>query len=139
MGDRALVGGTTPLANELLFGHAYGGKVFAAARQVAGSCHWQLIFDCWTNHPLGYFNPTPRKGTMIVWANLVKILKERMYRVANKDNYRGHLLGQALSRPRALQVKFWTDTQRNHLNAVQGVFVERRGHSPRSCGRPWPP
>ena len=93
--------------------------------QVADSCHWRLIFERWANHRRGDVKPTPRKDTLIFRANWVKILKEGIYRVMDEDKYHGHVPGQTPSRPSGLCVKCETDMQRDHLNALRDVLVER--------------
>ena len=92
---------------------------------MAGSCHWQLIFERWAIYRLGNVKPTPRKDIVIFRANWVKILKQRIYWVMDEDKYSFHVPGQPLSHPSALYVKCETDMQRNHLNAVRHVPTER--------------
>ena len=93
LGYRAELGRTAPLPNEWLPSHAHGGNFLTARGQVAGSCHWQLIFELWADHGLGDVKPTPRKDTMMFWANWVKIEKEGIYRAVDEDKYRGHVPG----------------------------------------------
>ena len=69
---------------------------------MAGSCHWQLVFERWADHRLGDAKPTPRKHTVVFRAYWVKILKEGIYRVMDEDKYHGHIPGPTLSRPSAL-------------------------------------
>ena len=62
-------GRTVPLPNDCIPSHACRGKFLIAGGQVAGSCHWQLIFERWANHCLGDVKPTPRKNIVILRAN----------------------------------------------------------------------
>ena len=94
---------------------------------MAGSCRWQLIFERSADHRRGDVKPTPKKDTVIFRANWAKILKEESYRVVEKDKYHGDVPGDTLSCPSALRVKCETNTQRNPLNAVRDVLVEREG------------
>ena len=92
---------------------------------MAGTCHWQLIFERWADHRLGDVKPSPQKDIVIFRANYVKILKEGIYQVADEDKYHGHVPSQTLLRPSALCVKCETDMQRNRLNVVRDILVER--------------
>ena len=73
-----------------------GGKWRVAA---IGSSFLQRRAD----HRLGDVKPTPRKDTVIFWANRGKIQKEGIYRVIDEDKYHRHLPGWTLSRPCALR------------------------------------
>ena len=94
---------------------------------MAGSYHWQLIFERWADHSLGDGKPTPGKGTVVFRANWVEIVKEGISRVEDEDKYHGHVRSQTLMRPSALRMKCETDTPRG------------RGHRPHSCSKPWRP
>ena len=65
--------------------------------------------------------PTSRKETVIFPANEVKIVG-----FADEDKYQGHVPSQTLSHPSALCGKCEMDTQRNQLNAVREVHLERQ-------------
>ena len=105
MGDRAGVSPHSTFPQLLVTKSRPAGKFLTAGGQVAGRCHWQLIFEHWADHRLGGVKPTPRKETVIFWANWVKILKEGIYRVMDEDKYHGHVPCHTLSRPSALCVK----------------------------------
>ena len=60
---------------------------------MVGSCHWQLIFERWTDHRSGDVKSTPRKETVIFRANCVKTLEEGIYRVMDEDRCHGHVPG----------------------------------------------
>ena len=92
---------------------------------MAGSCHWQLIFERRDDHRLRHVKPTSWKDSVIFRANWVRILQQGIYRGMDEDKYHGHVPGQTLLRPSALRVKCETDMQPDHLNEVRDVRAER--------------
>ena len=72
----------------------------------------------------GEVTATPRKDTVLFRANGTRILRDGIYVVEDEGKYRGFVVGQTLSQPGAVCVKYEDDAQRHQQCAVRAVLAE---------------